>query len=254
MLALMAALREEITDLLRAIDVEEAFSEGESCLYKGKYSQRDILLVQSGPGKERAERAAAYLLDHFSVVPLLSIGFAGALSPEPKVGDVVLCRHLYCSNGDGVGDSRLESRCSSDIGLVSLSRDLVGQAAGKLLEGDSVTVRRLIGEPAIKERLGKAFSALAVDMESYWIARIASSKGIPFLAVRAISDSMEEGLPPMERFTDSRLAWRWEKAMPYFLFYPLEIKRLIGLYHNARQARRNLTAFVDLFLSHSGAG
>jgi len=59
-----------------------------------------------------------------------------------------------------------------------------------------------------KQSLAAKFGAVAVDMESAAIARVCAEQGIPFAAVRAISDTADEALPEaVARFfrSDGRL-------------------------------------------------
>jgi adenosylhomocysteine nucleosidase len=59
-----------------------------------------------------------------------------------------------------------------------------------------VTVDHLIADPAEKHRLAELYSADAVDMESAAIAEACGAKGVPFLAVRAVSDASDTALSP----------------------------------------------------------
>jgi len=47
-----------------------------------------------------------------------------------------------------------------------------------------------------KASLGTETGAVAVDMESHVVARLAAQHGVPFAAVRIISDPVERSLPP----------------------------------------------------------
>jgi hypothetical protein len=107
----------------------------------------------------------------------------------------------------------------------------------------------LVSTPEAKRSLGKAFHADIVEMESYWIARMASAGQIPFMAVRAVSDLLRDSLPPFDRLLDSNARWRWKKAALYFVSSPQQLMRLPALYRNARQARRSLTTFVDRLIA-----
>jgi adenosylhomocysteine nucleosidase len=59
-----------------------------------------------------------------------------------------------------------------------------------------VTVDHLIADPAEKRRLAELHIADAVDMESSAIAEACAAKGVPFLAVRAVSDASDTTLSP----------------------------------------------------------
>lgn len=246
MLALLGALREEIADLHRRMVLEEASISQDCHIYQGKYKNQDVLLVQTGLGKERAERATKLVLERYPVTTLISLGFGGALTPEAKVDDIILCSKLHC--GDNRGTNReLESGKTywSDSSLISLVSQRLKSTATRFRLGSSVTVTQPVSGPEAKRKLVKAFGADVADMESYWIAKIASERQIPFLAVRAISDTAEDSLLPFDQILTSDGKWRWQKAALYFISHPPHLIRLFGLYRKARQARKSLTIFVD---------
>jgi len=54
----------------------------------------------------------------------------------------------------------------------------------------------IVSSPVEKRELRKRTGALAVDMESGPVARVAMEAGIPFIALRAIADPATHGLPP----------------------------------------------------------
>jgi adenosylhomocysteine nucleosidase len=57
-----------------------------------------------------------------------------------------------------------------------------------------VTVDGLVCDPAEKRRLGANYDA--VDMESAAVADVCAAAGVPFLAVRAVSDTVDTALSP----------------------------------------------------------
>ena len=104
---------------------------------------------------------------------------------------------------------------------------------------------RLVCETEAKRTLGDEFDADVVDMESYWIASVASEKNIPFLSVRTISDTVRDSLPPFDQIIDSDGKWRWQRAISYLPSHPKQLATLFVLYRNTRRARANLTCFID---------
>ena len=252
MLALLGAMKEEITDLKDRMVLEESYVSQNCHIYKGKYENRNILLAKTGIGRERAEKAARFIFERYPVTTLVSLGFAGALTEELEVGDVILCANLYCENGRTRGGTTSEKILSSDSGLIStLSQSSVDKAAGFRF-GSSVTVMNPASTPEMKRKIGRAYQADIVDMESYWIARIASERRVPFITVRAITDTVRDTLPPFDRFWASEAPGRWLKATLYFISSPKQLIKLFTLYRNARRARKNLTAFIDRILAGGG--
>jgi adenosylhomocysteine nucleosidase len=61
--------------------------------------------------------------------------------------------------------------------------------------GRLLTVDKIVADSAEKKRLGQTYDALAVDMESWAVGEVCSQERVRFLAVRVISDTMEENLP-----------------------------------------------------------
>lgn len=253
MLAVLGALREELIGLQRRMTVEETSTWRDCRLHRGKYRGKDIVLVRTGLGKGRAEAAAGFVLEHYPVSAMVSLGFAGALTGRSKVGDIVLCSRLHCGNGwpGGGGDSG--TPFASHAGLFSLAlRCLEGAARAGV--GSSVTVAEPVSMPAAKLALGKAFGADVADMEGYWLARAAAEKQVPFLAVRAVSDAVQDELPPFERFLGDSASWRWRRAVLYFVSRPQRVIGLVVLYLKSRQARRSLTGLADRLITAFDSG
>lgn len=246
-IAVLGAIREEMIDLRKQMAIEETITVQGCQIYKGKYRDKDVLLLQTGPGKERVERAAKFILERYPVTALLSLGFAGALTEELKIGDVILCPVLYCGSQQLHGESKSGSPCYSDANLFLLAAQARCETF-RLFQGSAVTVEGPVSEPEVKKALGKALSAKAVDMESYWIARVALAKNVPFLAVRAVSDTVEDSHLPFDQFWDSG-TWRWQRVVLYFLARPQQLTKLLCLHRNARRARGSLTAFMDCFMA-----
>jgi adenosylhomocysteine nucleosidase len=59
-----------------------------------------------------------------------------------------------------------------------------------------VTVDHLVSDPAEKRRLGEEHDADAVDMESAAVEEVCAAASVPFLAVRAVSDTVDTALSP----------------------------------------------------------
>ena len=64
------------------------------------------------------------------------------------------------------------------------------------IEGPVLGARRIVATQSEKRLVREATGALAVDLESDVVARIATSAGIPFVVVRTIADSVYRELPP----------------------------------------------------------
>jgi adenosylhomocysteine nucleosidase len=87
-------------------------------------------------------------------------------------------------------------------------RDLIDEATGEhyaTVGGSAVLVTssRIAGVES-KLRMASLYAASAVDMEGAGVAAVAREHGIPFAAVKAISDELDFPMPPLGRFVDAR--------------------------------------------------
>jgi adenosylhomocysteine nucleosidase len=242
-IALLAAMRQEMVGVQQRMALQETLVRPDLRVCVGAYENKHILLAQTGIGKEKAEAAAKFVLERYPVSPLISFGFAGALSPELRAGDVVLCLKLHCKSDIGAG-----SLDGFDHRLLPLAVQAARETVINLHLGDNVTVDELVTQPEEKQALGEAFSAMTVDMESYWVARIASARQISFLAVRAISDTLTQSLPKFDQFSNLGGTRLWKEAIRHFLARPGELAQLPQVYRNGLRARKSLTYFLDAFV------
>lgn len=240
---ILGAYGEEIGGLRRQLDVEEAVAEQGYMLYRGKYENRDILLVRTGQGKERAESATESVLEHYPVTAIVSVGFAGGLNPERNIGDVILCSTLYYANGSGQEDPKT-APLTSDANLISLaSEGLPEDIKANCYIGSTVTELQLDLDLQRQQELADSLHADVVEMESYWIGRIASDRGIPFIGIRAISDRGDD-VKPFDQILTSDGKLLWKKAVVCFTLHPHYLLNVFKLYLQVRVAAKNLTACV----------
>ncbi|WP_231624924.1 phosphorylase [Novosphingobium sp. AAP93] len=103
--------------------------------------------------------------------PILSIGIAGALDPALAVGDVAI-------DGEPELLQRLQAAWPDAKAGVIHGQDSIAATA----EG--------------KAALRRATGALTIDMESHVARAAAERQGVSFAAVRVISDTANDTLPP----------------------------------------------------------
>ena len=113
---------------------------------------------------------------------VISIGIGGGLAPALGVGDTVLASEIIC----GLKRFSVDAKWSDRI-ATRLPRVVRGAIAGS----DTI-----VADAAAKAGLYAATGALAVDMESALAAEAAAARGLPFAALRVISDGAGDALPP----------------------------------------------------------
>jgi 4-hydroxy-3-methylbut-2-en-1-yl diphosphate reductase len=144
---------------------------------------RGALVRKTGMGPARAQACSGELAAHAGR-GMLVVGFCGGLDATSVPGEVIVAEEVYAAVDEGHPEQRV--RCD-------LSAELIGRLTGlglKVRAGNVVCVSRL----AVGERRAQllAGGAIAVDMESVWLA--AGAAGRPFGVVRVVLDSPEHEL------------------------------------------------------------
>src|SRR5215475_4786470 len=173
-IAIVAALEREVAPLVRNWKLQLLHLGGYSGPRYRLYENGESALICSGIGPEAARRVATTVIQELRAQRVVSVGFAGALDPGLKVGDV-LEPSIVINGKDG-------SR--TDIG------------SGKAILVSAVAVA---GQDQ-KRKLREAYAADIVDMEAAGVAQSAQAAGIEFSALKAISDVADFAMPPMEEF------------------------------------------------------
>ena len=245
MIAVFGALKQEIACLRKRMRVEETVA-GPTCrVFRGTYLGRELALVQSGMGKERAETATRFILERYPITSLVSLGFAGALDDTLSAGDVVLYSSVCCAQTEAALDAHTESSCRSDDGMLAMATQALASVAVDFVCGGGVTVRQIVLSPEEKGELADTFDAYVVDMESYWIAKIATEREVPFVIIRSISDTKQETLLPFEQMMTEDGKVRWRAAASYFVCRPQHLAVVGRLYRNVRLAQKSLATSMD---------
>jgi adenosylhomocysteine nucleosidase len=103
-----------------------------------------------------------------------------------------------------------------------------------------LTVDHLVSDPAEKRRLAERHGADAVDMESAAVAEVCAAKGVPFLAVRAVSDTVDTALSPeLVRLLSGGRVSVW-KALRTIMRRPRLLGEFRRLARDTKLAARNL--------------
>ncbi|MGH8557179.1 MAG: phosphorylase [Methylococcales bacterium] len=196
----------------------------------------NTLIVLSGIGPDRAAEGAAILIRQ-GCNALLSWGCSAALKPDLKPGDLIIPEKVLCANGETIHTDhewrgklleRLFDRQTIHSGPITESRTLVGTAVEKQ------TLRNQTG-------------AIALDMESAAIARLAARQNLPFVAIRAIADPATMDLPkPVAIAANQNADPGLALLLPLITRYPGSIPALVrlGICFRAAQRGLRLTAAI----------
>ena len=218
-LAIVAALHEELAAVLDLLPDERKTAVAGREFWVGHLHGHEVVAVLSRIGKVAAATTATLLIERFQASRIVFTGVAGGLGEGVRVGDVVVARQFAQHDMDA---SPLFPRHEVPLyGLTrfatdaALSDELARAAAAMLADAPRTlgedTVREFnLHSPALHQGLvlsGDRFvatatesdalrrdwpDALAVEMEGAAIAQVCFDAGVPFAAVRTVSDRADD--------------------------------------------------------------
>lgn len=169
----------------------------------------------------------------------ISSGLAGALKPNYRIGQILAAQEVR--SGD-IQPAEPGDLLQSSEALFSFAKEC-GATPVKRFH----TVGRVIGKAIEKKHLGE--TADAVEMESFVVMDEARRRGVPAIAIRAISDSSDEDLPfdMTGVFTE-----QGRISMPLVLAqvakHPQSISAVMKLGQSAKTAATELADFLDRYV------
>jgi adenosylhomocysteine nucleosidase len=217
--AIVAAMQQELGALLAQMPDEQRVRVGGRDFWVGHLHGQPVVAVLSRIGKVAAAVTATVLLERFGVRAIVFTGVAGGLAPGVNVGDVVVATELLQHDMDAspifprhevplTGLSRFVADAAISDALADVVtrvlRDpvaLIGQEGvdefglsspqvhrGLLVSGD-----RFVSTTAESAALQRELpDALAVEMEGAAVAQVCHDYGVPFAAMRTISDRADD--------------------------------------------------------------
>jgi adenosylhomocysteine nucleosidase len=183
-LGVVAAADEELFALEQRLIATTRSTVGQCRIVRGRIGSVPVVLARTGEGRRNAEDGARILIEREGVERIAIIGLSGGLSPGLAPGALLVADRIV-ENGSPTAppDRSWSDRIARQEGV----------SAATL-----VTVDRILCTPRSKMELWAGLSQdrpAAADLETAAIVSVAASHGVPFVAIRAISDPAEEALP-----------------------------------------------------------
>ncbi len=235
---------------------------------------QDLVLVETGMGREPLCEALSWLLEHPRPDLIISAGFAGSLSEHLSVGDSCLGEAFVCFDeehgwqwSDEIARAELPDAASGnrdDLASAMECRLLatfhLKRGSERLRQWLQVTGRYLfhparivtVTRPQQKASLAYRFAdgTSLMDMESYYAVRFCFERRIPFLAIRAVSDGLEDELDfDLGAISDDRGKVRVPRVLASVIRSPRLIKSYYHAWRRSRTAARSLGNFLARVLA-----
>jgi adenosylhomocysteine nucleosidase len=213
-IAIVAALELELGGLTKNCRRVERDYEGRKFTF---FERAEIVAVCGGIGVEPARRAAEAAIALYHPAQLLSVGFAGALDSNLRVGAIF--------SPAAVIDARDGSRSS--------------------IEGGQGTLITFAAVASVKQKanLSQAYGAQAVDMEAAAVVAAAQAHGIRFTATKVISDGLDFEMPETAKFIDAQGQFQTARFAIHVALRPWLWRRVAILARNTRMAASVLDGY-----------
>jgi adenosylhomocysteine nucleosidase len=229
-IAITFALPAESSDFVRLLaKPARSVGAGDESI-RGQIHGRSAAVFHTGVGEKSCRARIEKFLGQQQFQYLISAGFAGALDPELRVGDLLLSENF-----------------SSPELLDSAHLDFPG---GAPFVGKLATVPAVIDTNSERQRWAAESGAVAVDMETEIIAAACAARGIPMLSLRVISDTPAEPFPapPGVLFDLEKQKTNFGRLALHLVTHPGAVMRLNAFRRRIGLARQSLTSALDKLL------
>ena len=218
-IAIVSAMHPELAAVLASLPEAQTQCVAGREFVQGRWHGQEVVAVLSRIGKVAAATTATVLIERFDAQQVLFTGVAGGVASSAHVGDVVVAKAFLQHDMDAsplfpvyevplydrahfatdpaltaqlmqaaqaaLTQGVLDAGDVSDLGLRA-RRAQVHQ--GLIISGD-----RFVSTRTESQRLQQALpEALAVEMEGAAVAQVCHDYGVPFAALRTISDRADD--------------------------------------------------------------
>lgn len=215
---IIGAMEVEVTTLLEALGDAKPHALAGSTAYRGLLDGVSVAVIRCGVGKVNAASCTQALISECVVTHVINTGIAGAIDARLDVGDIVVAtdfvQHDFDATGVGFEPGQIPALDAStfvaDSSLASLALRAARVAAPdvQVLEGRVATGDQFISTDDAKQRIARTFHPACCEMEGAAMAQVAHANGIPFAAIRCISDTADGKAPELYSVFEEQMAHR----------------------------------------------
>ena len=222
MIAITFALPAESSGILGQLGSKQSVVVESSKIVYGQLRGRDVAILHTGVGRKQCEKRIGVFLESVRPELVISSGFAGSLTEQLSVGDVIVAENF------------------SDASVVSQIME------GRIRPVKLHTADAMVDSAEERTRIARQHGAAAIDMETDVIAKACAAHRIRMLSLRVISDSPAAPFPapPQVLFDLTRQKTNFAKLIVYVLMHPPAAGRLARFAQQITRARAALTGAI----------
>ena len=200
-LGIIVAMEVEVSLLREQLEAPSASQRAGMTFWSGLLRGMPVVIVPCGVGKVNAALCVQVMADLYGVTHVVNTGIAGSLDASLEIGEIVISSDvMYHDVQVGtIGNYPRGQVPGMDVRAFPVDRTLGALAArmcseqgiayrtGRIVSGD-----QFICDSEIKAEIARQCGGLCVEMEGAAVAQAAYMSGVPFLVIRAMSDSADD--------------------------------------------------------------
>lgn len=174
-IGLVAEVKWEVREVCRQLNM--TLVDPDDQIWGATLNGHDVRLCLSGMIPTIAKERVTRFLDNHKPELMISCGLAGALNSKVLVGDLIV----------QTLDNVLSTHAEQALKKQGISFHL----------GPLVTVSKPVLTPKARIEVSESSQAIGVDMESQTIAALCKERGIRCMAIKGVSDGVDDDLSPV---------------------------------------------------------
>jgi nucleoside phosphorylase len=174
-IGLVAEVKWEVREVCRQLEMN--LVDPDDQIWGAALNGHQVRLCLSGMVPTIAKERVTRFLDTHAPEIMISCGLAGALCPKVLVGDLIV-----------------QSR---DPSLSAHAEEVLRRQGISFHVGPLVTVSKPVLTPEARREVSASSQAIGVDMESQTIAELCRQRGIRCMAIKGVSDGIDDDLSPI---------------------------------------------------------
>ncbi len=204
-IGIIGAMQVEVDDLKNEMTSVKTKNAGGLEFFEGKLGETDVVIVRSGIGKVNATLCAQRLILEFGCTHIINTGIAGAMASGLTTLDFVVSSDAVYHDMDAVyfgykvgqipqmdvfsfkADQQMIEKAKEVFGTLEESKE------HKIVEGRIATGDQFIADSVTKKKIADNFEPACVEMEGTAIAHACHVNKIPFVIIRCMSDTADDG-------------------------------------------------------------
>lgn len=200
-IGIIAAMKEEIQDIVPEINDLKEIKRGSNTYYTGSIGDKNVIVVFGGIGMVNAAMTTTSLIEYFNAKTIIMTGVALSADDTLNIGDMVIptnfsqyfVDHTVFDIPYGHISREDKSYFPADTNLINFVFSFLESEKKenyKISKGSMSSGDLFVNYYAVAKQINEMMHANSIDMESAAAAQVAYKYNIPFLVIKTINNTM----------------------------------------------------------------